>query len=93
VRSEVQRALQLLHDKGLVFGDLRRPNIMITRDGKVRSLLKNVSATRIAIWTGIVDWQRRNRLLLLTERAEGHLKTTEVHFTYQSTRTPNLRRT
>jgi serine/threonine protein kinase len=36
VRSEVQRALELLHDQGLVFGDLRRPNIMITKDGRVK---------------------------------------------------------
>ena len=36
MRSEVQRALKLLHDQGLVFGDLRRPNIMITKDGKVK---------------------------------------------------------
>jgi len=36
VQSEVQRALNLLHDNGLVFGDLRRPNIMITKDGKLK---------------------------------------------------------
>jgi len=36
VRSEIQQALKLLHDNGLVFGDLRRPNIMITKDGKVK---------------------------------------------------------
>jgi serine/threonine protein kinase len=36
VRSDVQRALKLLHDQGLVFGDLRRPNVMITKDGKVK---------------------------------------------------------
>lgn len=36
VRSAVQRALDLLHSHGLVFGDLRPPNVMITRDGKVK---------------------------------------------------------
>jgi serine/threonine protein kinase len=36
VRSEVQRALELLHSHGLVFGDLRLPNILITKDGKVK---------------------------------------------------------
>ena len=30
VRSEVERALKLLHRHGLVFGDLRAPNVMIT---------------------------------------------------------------
>jgi serine/threonine protein kinase len=36
VRSEVRRALELLHDNGLVFADLRPPNVMITKDGKVK---------------------------------------------------------
>jgi serine/threonine protein kinase len=36
VSLEVQRALELLHRHGLVFGDLRLPNIMITKDGKVK---------------------------------------------------------
>jgi len=36
VRSDVRRALDLLHGHGLVFGDLRAPNIMITKDGKVK---------------------------------------------------------
>jgi serine/threonine protein kinase len=36
LRSAVQRALDLLHDNGLVFGDLRPPNVMITKDGKVK---------------------------------------------------------
>ena len=30
VRSEVERAIKLLHRHGLVFGDLRAPNVMIT---------------------------------------------------------------
>lgn len=30
VRSEIERALKLLHGHGLVFGDLRAPNVMIT---------------------------------------------------------------
>ena len=34
VRSELNRALELLHGNGLVFGDLRSPNVMIT-GGKV----------------------------------------------------------
>ena len=36
VRSAVRRALELLHNHGLVFGDLRPPNVMITKDGKVK---------------------------------------------------------
>jgi serine/threonine protein kinase len=36
VKLEVRRALDLLHDRGIVFGDLRLPNIMITKDGKVK---------------------------------------------------------
>jgi serine/threonine protein kinase len=31
VRSELDRALRLLHENGLVFGDLRAPNVMITK--------------------------------------------------------------
>ena len=30
VRSEIERALALLHENGLVYGDLRLPNIIIT---------------------------------------------------------------
>ena len=36
VRSTVQKALDLLHSHGLVFGDLRLPNVMITKDGEVK---------------------------------------------------------
>src|SRR5258705_79319 len=37
VRSQVERALEILHGCGLVFGDLCLPNIIIiTKDGKVR---------------------------------------------------------
>jgi hypothetical protein len=36
VQSEVWRALELLHEHGLVFGDLRRPNVMVTKDDKVK---------------------------------------------------------
>ena len=36
VRSEVRHALKLLHDNGLVFGDLRPPNVMVTKDGKIK---------------------------------------------------------
>ena len=36
VRAAVRSALELLHSHGLVFGDLRSPNIMITKDGKVK---------------------------------------------------------
>ena len=36
VRSAVQRALELLHDCGLVFGDLRPPNVMVPKDGKIK---------------------------------------------------------
>ena len=35
VRSQVKQALEILHNCGLVFGDLRLPNIIITKDGKV----------------------------------------------------------
>jgi len=36
VRSTIRRALHLLHSHGLVFGDLRPLNVMITKDGKVK---------------------------------------------------------
>ena len=37
VRSEVRRALQILHEqKSLVYGDLRGPNVMVTKDKKVK---------------------------------------------------------
>jgi len=36
VRSQVKKAIKLLHDHNFVFGDLRLPNIMVTRDMKVR---------------------------------------------------------
>jgi serine/threonine protein kinase len=36
VRLELQRALDLLHDHGLVFGDLRPPNVMITKQNEVK---------------------------------------------------------
>ena len=36
VRLELRRALDLLHDHGLVFGDLRPPNVMITKAHKVK---------------------------------------------------------
>ena len=35
VQSEVRRALKLLREHGFVFGDLRLPNIMVTKDGEV----------------------------------------------------------
>ena len=34
VKSDLKRALTLLHEKDLVFGDLRPPNVMITKEGK-----------------------------------------------------------
>jgi serine/threonine protein kinase len=36
VQLELQRALKLLHKHGLVFGDLRLPNIMVTKDDKAK---------------------------------------------------------
>lgn len=36
VRLELRRALDLLHDRGLVFGDLRPPNVMITKAQRVK---------------------------------------------------------
>jgi len=36
VRSTIRRALHLLHSHGLVLGDLRPLNVMITKDGKVK---------------------------------------------------------
>ena len=44
VRSEVQRALEQLHSHGLVFGDLRPLNVMITKDGKVKLINFNWAA-------------------------------------------------
>jgi serine/threonine protein kinase len=39
VRSEVQRALELLRSYELVFGDLRPPNVLITEGGKKVNLI------------------------------------------------------
>lgn len=36
VRSEIGRALRLLHKNGFVYGDLRPPNVMITKAVKVK---------------------------------------------------------
>jgi serine/threonine protein kinase len=36
VRKEVECALDLLHTKGLVFGDLRPPNVMMTEAKEVK---------------------------------------------------------
>lgn len=36
VLSEVRRAIKMLHDNKLVFGDLRSPNVMITKANKVK---------------------------------------------------------
>jgi serine/threonine protein kinase len=36
VRSEVQRAIEVLHGRKLVFGDLRSPNVMISKMNKVK---------------------------------------------------------
>jgi serine/threonine protein kinase len=36
VRIELRRAVHLLHDHGLVFGDLRPPNVMITKAHRVK---------------------------------------------------------
>ena len=36
VQSTVRHALDLLHSRGLVFGDLRPLNVMITKDGEVK---------------------------------------------------------
>ncbi|KAG2082262.1 hypothetical protein BD769DRAFT_1633430 [Suillus cothurnatus] len=34
--QELTKAIEYCHGKGFVFGDLRKPNIMITKDGKVQ---------------------------------------------------------
>jgi RIO-like serine/threonine protein kinase len=36
VRSQLQLALHLLNDRGLVFGDLRPPNVVITKAHDVK---------------------------------------------------------
>ena len=36
MRSEVLRAIELLHFSGLVFGDLRPPNVIITKANEVK---------------------------------------------------------
>lgn len=36
VQSEIKRALGLLHSSGMVFGDLRSPNIMVEKSGEVK---------------------------------------------------------
>ena len=35
-QCDLREAFQLLHDAGYVFGDLRQPNVMMTRKGKVQ---------------------------------------------------------
>ena len=60
VQSEVRRALELLHRHGLVFGDLRLPNIMITKDGQVKLIDFN--------WAGEVG-QAKYPLLISQEIA------------------------
>ena len=45
VGKEVRRALELLHSGGFVFGDLRSPNIMVTKNGDVKLIDFN--------WAGI----------------------------------------
>jgi serine/threonine protein kinase len=57
VRSEVSRALDLLHSCELVFGDLRPPNIMITEGSKVKLIDFN--------WAG-VDGQAKYPPLIST---------------------------
>lgn len=41
VRSDISRALEILHDDGLVFGDLRAPNILVVEqdDGEPHGML------------------------------------------------------
>jgi len=58
VRSQVKKVIGLLHDHNFVFGDLRLPNIMITRDMKVRLIDFN--------WAG-VDGQAKYPLLISQE--------------------------
>lgn len=36
VRDAVRRAVEIMHQEGFVFGDLRRPNIMLSADGGVK---------------------------------------------------------
>jgi serine/threonine protein kinase len=36
VRKDVRQAIELLHDRGLVFGDLRPPNVLIDGDNEVK---------------------------------------------------------
>ncbi|KAH9921084.1 hypothetical protein B0H21DRAFT_827183 [Amylocystis lapponica] len=40
VREDVGRAVDLLHDKGLVYGDLRRPNIMVVKKPALQSTVE-----------------------------------------------------
>ncbi len=55
VRSQVRKAIELLHGHNFVFGDLRLPNVMVTRDMKVRLIDFD--------WAG-VDGQARYPLLI-----------------------------
>ena len=36
IKEEIRRALDILHNEGHVFGDLRRPNVMITKNKEVK---------------------------------------------------------
>ena len=36
VRSKVRHAIEVLHNRNLVFGDLRSPNVMITKTNQVK---------------------------------------------------------
>ncbi|KAF8330247.1 hypothetical protein F5887DRAFT_1287342 [Amanita rubescens] len=60
VRSTVRRALELLHSRGFVFGDLRPPNVMITKDGEVKLIDFN--------WAG-EEGQAKYPLLISSEIA------------------------
>jgi serine/threonine protein kinase len=55
VRSEVQRAIGILHLHGLVFGDLRSPNVMITNAKKVKLIDFN--------WAGVEGQARYPSLI------------------------------
>lgn len=66
VRSQVQRALELLHDGGLVFGDLCPPNVMILKDSKIKIKLIDFN------WMGVEGQVKYHHQELLVLRVSKH---------------------
>jgi serine/threonine protein kinase len=78
VRLELERALKLLHDQGLVFGDLRSTNVMITTTEEKQQQVKLVDfnwageegrTTYPYLMSSEIDWPKGVEALAVIERA------------------------